>query len=143
MPIDHRRCVRSYLECGELRFIFNALKYCTSIAVVALSSFSAHHLLWLVVAVVSTMYAFAWDVRMDWGLRLRRTGLDPIIVPSGAARRYSTRFYACAACANAVARLGWAIYISPQQQIVQQHMTLLLGCVELLRRAQAQPSLPH
>jgi hypothetical protein len=32
-------------------------------------------------------------------------------------------------------RLGWAIYISPAQAYVQQHIILLLGCVELLRRA--------
>ena len=28
------------------------------------------------------------------------------------------------------------VYISPGQQVVQQHWILLLGCVELLRRAQ-------
>ena len=28
------------------------------------------------------------------------------------------------------------VYISPGQQVVQQHWILLLGCIELLRRAQ-------
>jgi len=28
------------------------------------------------------------------------------------------------------------VYISPGQKVVQQHVILLLGCVELLRRAQ-------
>jgi hypothetical protein len=32
-------------------------------------------------------------------------------------------------------RLGWAILISPAQSYVQQHIILLLGCVELLRRS--------
>ena len=35
-----------------------------------------------------------------------------------------------------MARLTWALYISPGQQVVAQHMILLMGCVELLRRAQ-------
>ena len=37
---------------------------------------------------------------------------------------------------NGLARLTWALYISPGQQVVQQHIILLLGCLELLRRAQ-------
>jgi hypothetical protein len=32
--------------------------------------------------------------------------------------------------------MSWAIYISPGQKVVQQHVILVLGCVELLRRAQ-------
>lgn len=31
-------------------------------------------------------------------------------------------------------RLGWALYISPAQVYVQQHIILVLGCIELLRR---------
>lgn len=32
-------------------------------------------------------------------------------------------------------RLGWAILISPEQTYVQQHIILLLGCIEILRRS--------
>tara|TARA_B110001452_G_scaffold261377_1_gene260109 strand:+ start:1803 stop:2054 length:252 start_codon:yes stop_codon:yes gene_type:complete len=35
-----------------------------------------------------------------------------------------------------VARLTWALYISPGQQVVEQHVILVMGCIELLRRAQ-------
>ena len=31
-------------------------------------------------------------------------------------------------------RLGWAVYVSPDQQIVQQHVVLLLGVAEVVRR---------
>jgi hypothetical protein len=34
-----------------------------------------------------------------------------------------------------VMRLGWAILISPTQTYLQQHLVLLLGCVELVRRS--------
>ena len=32
-------------------------------------------------------------------------------------------------------RLGWAILISPEQTYVQQHIILLLGCIEIMRRS--------
>ena len=51
-------------------------------------------------------------------------------------RRYPSHVYNIAAATNALARLGWAVYISPGQQVLQQHSILLLGCIELLRRAQ-------
>jgi hypothetical protein len=49
---------------------------------------------------------------------------------------YPSAFYYFAFLTNAAARLSWAIYISPGQTVVQQHVILVLGCVELLRRAQ-------
>jgi len=51
-------------------------------------------------------------------------------------RHYPLWAFSMAAVTNTIARLGWAVYISPGQQVVQQHVILLLGCVELLRRAQ-------
>lgn len=152
-------------------------------------------------SVVSTLYALAWDLKMDWGLPLctmgglqacmfgsslqtgpsspeRKNGpsvsrsssassvgsvggpagsswlsaresgrlggvtspdrrAPPLGVPDAAgARRYPGYVYNLAAGTNALARLGWAVYISPGQQVVQQHTILLLGCVELMRRAQ-------
>ena len=36
--------------------------------------------------------------------------------------------------ANLVLRLGWAVYVSPDQKIVQQHVVLLLGVAEVVRR---------
>ena len=72
---------------------------------------------------------------MDWGLR-------PWAVPGcwpHRARRdfvYPAWAYYAAGTTNGLARLTWALYISPGQQVVQQHVILLLGCLELLRRAQ-------
>ena len=51
-------------------------------------------------------------------------------------RVFPDSIYFSAIFLNFLARLGWAIYISPGQQIVAQNTTLVLGAVELYRRAQ-------
>ena len=51
-------------------------------------------------------------------------------------RVFPDSVYLCAIGLNCVARLGWAIYISEGQQIVAQNTILVLGAVELYRRAQ-------
>jgi hypothetical protein len=50
-------------------------------------------------------------------------------------RVFEPKWYVTAIVVDLVARLGWAVYISPSQTVVQQHVSLLLGTVELLRRA--------
>eukprot|EP00928_Gymnodinium_smaydae_P098490 TRINITY_DN9171_c0_g2_i3.p1 TRINITY_DN9171_c0_g2~~TRINITY_DN9171_c0_g2_i3.p1 ORF type:complete len:483 (+),score=44.17 TRINITY_DN9171_c0_g2_i3:94-1449(+) len=140
------QCIRAFLDTRALPNVFNCLKYCMSIAVVTLS-FVLHswHIAWVIVSVLSTLYAFCWDMLMDWGLGpgfLRRAlhgeelggSAKGILRPT---RLYpSTKFYYFALCSNALARFGWALYISPGQEIVSRHFVLLLGCVELLRRVQ-------
>lgn len=129
------QCLRAYTTDKEARHLLNALKYCTSISVVVLSFLSgrtpALKPCWYLMSVASTLFAYIWDLKMDWG--------HPALVPPEAGappRRYPAWSYNVAACTNGLARLGWAVYISPDQRVVQQHMILLLGCVELMRRAQ-------
>ncbi|CAE7682352.1 PHO1-H4, partial [Symbiodinium microadriaticum] len=83
-----------------------------------------------VVSAVTTAYCFYWDVVMDWGLGNRD-------VPYFLLRRelyFQPMTYYTAIVLDLVMRLGWAILISPSQTYLQQHLVLLLGCVELLRR---------
>jgi len=89
---------------------------------------------WAIVSAVSSVYAYIWDIVMDWGLR-------PWALPGhlSKAKRpflYPSWCYYAAGCTNGVARLTWALYISPGQQVVEQHVILVMGCIELLRRAQ-------
>ena len=44
--------------------------------------------------------------------------------------------YYGAIATNTLCRLGWAILISKDDKVVAQHLTLVLGAVELYRRAQ-------
>mmetsp|Transcript_24782 Transcript_24782/g.51851 ORF Transcript_24782/g.51851 Transcript_24782/m.51851 type:complete len:228 (+) Transcript_24782:169-852(+) len=128
------QCCRQYRDTRLRKHAFNALKYCTSIAVVALSlvSSSEHNkwaYAWTCVSVLSSLYTFWWDIHMDWGLRICRTARTRTFV-------YPHWFYIVAVFLNGCARLTWAVYISPGQTVVRQHVVLVLGCVELLRRAQ-------
>ena len=98
------------------------------------------------------MFAFVWDVFIDWGLgpqplrRALRRLLTPDAPPSHhnfehaswwlrPVRVFPTSWYVAGIVIDLVARLGWAVYISPGQTVVAQHVTLLLGSVELTRRA--------
>ena len=130
----------------------NALKYTTSLLVIALSMSGGRSDAWLVASICSTLLAFSWDVFIDWGLgpqplrRALRRLLTPD-APSGSAydeaasywlrpvRVFSEGVYVGGIMCDLIARLGWAVYISPGQEVVAQNMTLLLGTVELLRRA--------
>lgn len=134
------QCCRAYHDSREGRHLANALKHCSSILVVVLSltlatKGGAWAVGWAVASVASSVYAYLWDLVMDWGLR-------PWAIPGcwpHAARRefiYPGWAYYAAATTNGLARLTWAVYISPGQKVVQQHVILLLGCIELLRRAQ-------
>ena len=50
-------------------------------------------------------------------------------------RALPDEWYAFGIIFDLVARLSWAVYISPGQTVVEANVTLLLGTIELLRRA--------
>lgn len=129
----------------------NALKYATSITVIILSLVNGRSGGWVAASVASTLFAFAWDVLVDWGLGpqpVRRAVRALIGEPlyageecEGAAywlrpiRGLPTHWYAAGMLADLTCRLSWAVYISPGQRVVAANATLLLGAIELGRRA--------
>ena len=147
---------RGAARAGRRQPAANALKYCTSLLVQFISLFggrnntTTYHV-WLTASIVSTLFAFSWDVLIDWGLGPQplRRAVRRILTPSapkggeytGASywlrvvRVFPDSWYVAGILADFVARLGWAVYISPGQQVVANHTTLLLGTVELIRRA--------
>lgn len=133
------QCARQFVETGLAQHALNGIKYCCSMSVVILSlvsNLSAHlHNAWLVMGVTSTLFAGWWDLYFDWGHPLLR---PPVSGKSGAwsYRLYPRWAFYLAAITNSFARLGWAVLISPRQSLVEQHVILMLGCVELTRRAQ-------
>lgn len=139
------QCVRGFASSYSLKHVANGFKYCSSITVVALSFAAGQTTTWRVVSVFSSLFAYFWDLHMDWGLGagwLRRAlhgqalggaSQDFLLRPK---RSYPTNWYYFAMISNALARFGWAIYISPGQKVVKHHWVLILGCVELLRRTQ-------
>lgn len=110
----------------------NALKYFLAVSLVACAVAKQHASperagaltrLWLFLSLTCTAFNFCWDVFVDWGLPRRE-------------RHFAKWHYAVAVATNFFARLGWAIYVSPEQQIAAEHVVLLLGCVEIMRRFQ-------
>jgi hypothetical protein len=141
LPFEIRlmQCVRQLAVTGHRRHALNCLKYCCSMTVVGLSlplhQLAGLHSAWWAVSVFSTLFAGGWDLYADWGHPMVRPPLEPNTDP-WAGRRFPRWSYQLAACTNSLGRLGWAVYISPGQRVAEQHIILLLGCVELLRRAQ-------
>lgn len=137
------QCARSYCDSRAKKHIFNGLKYCSSIIVICLS-FTTYSKTWLAMAIFSTCYSYTWDILMDWGLgpdwlRAKLHGEEfgrPARWPfTRAVCLYPRWVYTTIALTNLLARCGWAIVISPGQKVLKNHIVLLLGCVELLRRA--------
>ena len=88
---------------------------------------------WLCASIVSTLFAFSWDVLVDWGLgpqpmrRAVRQCLTPGAPQGGEfadaswwlrpVRVFPTSWYIVGIIADLVLRLSWAVYISPGQQV--------------------------
>ena len=64
------QCCRAYFDTRQPRHGWNALKYCTSMAVIFLSLLSSSntqwYTAWAIVSAVSSVYAYIWDIVMDW-----------------------------------------------------------------------------
>lgn len=66
------QCIRViYDSKAVFPSIINAGKYCFAILVAIISFFSVdtffYNMIWLVVALISTIYSYAWDLKMDFG----------------------------------------------------------------------------
>ncbi|KAM7491721.1 hypothetical protein LguiA_034642 [Lonicera macranthoides] len=72
------QCLRQYKDTGEKTTLLNALKYSTAVPVIFLSALKYHVFpdkwtniyrpLWLLSAVLNSLYSFYWDVTRDWDL---------------------------------------------------------------------------
>ncbi|CAN4093824.1 unnamed protein product [Withania somnifera] len=72
------QCLRQYKDTREKTTLLNALKYSTAVPVIFLSAlkyhvfpdnwFNIYRPLWLLSAVVNSLYSFYWDLTRDWDL---------------------------------------------------------------------------
>ncbi|KAK4342014.1 hypothetical protein RND71_037830 [Anisodus tanguticus] len=72
------QCLRQYKDTRDRTTLFNALKYSTAVPVIFLSALKYHVFpdnwvnlyrpLWLLSAVVNSLYSFYWDLTRDWDL---------------------------------------------------------------------------
>ena len=92
---------------------------------------------WIALAVVSTVYSYAWDLKMDWGLlqpsKKSRYLREKLIYPR-------TWVYYFAIVVNLFLRFAWILTISPAlvANIVKMRaelLTFIVGSLEMFRRA--------
>jgi len=137
------QCLRRYYDTGMKHQLLNALKYLISLSVVLFSTLNGNlqgehgwdplRLAWLGSFIIATLYAYCWDVKMDWGLiqpdskypLLRNNTMLPI------------PFYYYAIVSNFFLRFFWAITISPLPPAIGINpnlLTLIAAVLEVFRR---------
>lgn len=90
--------------------------------------------LWIISSIVSSCYAYTWDIKMDWGL------LDPSAVDNKFLRDEivysSTFFYYFAIIEDLLLRFAWAIsfYLTDNGYVSADLMTSMLAPLEVFRR---------
>lgn len=120
-------------------FFFNTLKYAVSLVTAILAfqyKLEGTKILaaWLVFAAISTIYSYAWDLKMDWAL-LQKNDRNPYL------RKYLTfeprRNYYIIMAANLIMRLSWTMTLSPNIANFFGNaniFTLITGMIEIFRR---------
>ncbi|KAJ8959287.1 hypothetical protein NQ318_021972 [Aromia moschata] len=141
------QCLRRYRDTKEaFPHIVNAVKYATSFFVVAFSALNkiydtgsdsgenAFFYLWITASLISSCYAYTWDIKLDWGLFDAKAGdnkfLREEIVYS------STWFYYFAIVEDFILRFGWAFLISMTEMgyALENSMVTFLAPLEVFRR---------
>ncbi|XP_072379362.1 solute carrier family 53 member 1-like [Diabrotica undecimpunctata] len=141
------QCLRRYRDTKEaFPHIANAVKYATSFFVVIFSTLNKifddkfesgenpFFYLWIGSSLISSCYAYTWDIKLDWGLFDAKAGdnkfLREEIVYS------STWFYYFAIIEDFILRFGWAFLISMTEMgfAVEHSMVTILAPLEVFRR---------
>eukprot|EP01134_Creolimax_fragrantissima_P001469 CFRG1469T1 len=126
----------------------NALKYMIALVLVILSSlhenwtksasyWSPERVAWFVAMIVSTLYAYTWDICMDWGLVKWRKGRPTFRLNWTYGPEWMT---IVPAILNLVGRFVWALSLNstfnPFDTLSPQFVTLILSLIEIVRRSQ-------
>ncbi|KAJ8922421.1 hypothetical protein NQ315_004367 [Exocentrus adspersus] len=141
------QCMRRYRDTKEaFPHVVNACKYATSFFVVMFSTLNKVYdtgsesdenpffYLWICASLLSSCYAYTWDIKLDWGLFDPKAGdnkfLREEIVYS------STWFYYFAIVEDFILRFGWAFLISMTEMgyALENSMVTVLAPLEVFRR---------
>nr|CAD7432787.1 unnamed protein product [Timema monikensis] len=113
------QCLRRYRDTKEAHpHLANACKYATTFFVILFSTlhtlqarkyeFSSEDpylYLWMVFSLISSCYAYAWDVLMDWGLFDKKAGDNKYL-------REEIGYYYFAIVEDFILRFGWVLSMS-------------------------------
>ncbi|XP_050300650.1 xenotropic and polytropic retrovirus receptor 1 [Anthonomus grandis grandis] len=146
--IRFAQCLRRYYDTREaFPHLVNAGKYSTTFFVVIFATLKGYYssdydsvldnpyyIMWIIAQVVSSTYAYIWDIKMDWGLMDKNAGenkfLREEIVYS------STFFYYFAIVEDFVLRFTWCItiYLTEYKYVTSDMMTSITSPLEVFRR---------
>lgn len=145
--IRFAQCLRRYYDTREaFPHLVNAGKYASTFFVVLFAilkslykddyekSDNPFFFLWILAQLVSSTYAYTWDIKMDWGLMDKNSGenkfLREEIVYS------STFFYYFAIIEDFVLRFIWtfSVYLTESGYVSGDLMTSILSPLEVFRR---------
>lgn len=90
--------------------------------------------MWMISSIVSSLYSYTWDIKMDWGLFDKNAGenkfLREEIVYS------STYFYYFAIVEDLLLRFSWALalYLTQMKLVSGEVMTSITAVLEVFRR---------
>jgi len=140
------QCLRRYRDTKEtFPHLVNAMKYTTTFFVVIFSTlyiafpdvnngYNPYFYLWIVFSVISSVYAYAWDIKMDWGLFDTSAGENKFLREEIV---YSNVFYYYfGIIEDLVLRFGWAFSLSLTETgyIHADLMLTILAPLEVFRR---------
>ncbi|XP_076225453.1 solute carrier family 53 member 1 isoform X2 [Nomia melanderi] len=135
------QCLRRYRDTKEaFPHLVNAAKYATSFFVVVFSylhltnSKNPYFYLWITASIMSSCFAYTWDVKLDWGLFDSNAGenkfLREEIVYS------SPYYYYFAIIEDFILRFGWAFSLSLTEMgyVHADLMVSIVAPLEVFRR---------
>lgn len=141
------QCIRRYRDTREaFPHLANALKYSTSFFVVIFSSLSfvtgsnlantnnPYFYLWIVASIISSIFAYTWDVKMDWGLLDLRSKDNKLLREETV---YSSNwFYYFGMVEDLILRFGWTLSMSLVKAgyVEGELMMTILSPFEVIRR---------
>ncbi|XP_062009504.1 uncharacterized protein LOC133726059 isoform X2 [Rosa rugosa] len=140
------QCLRQYKDTGERSSLLNALKYSTAVPVIFLSALKYHIFpekwtnfyrpLWLLSAILNSLYSFYWDVTRDWDLsgftRIFKSNKSHILSNLMHGRKW---VYFWVITSNLILRCTWTYKLSAHLR--HNYLTVFaITALEIFRRFQ-------
>lgn len=149
------QCLRRYRDTREaFPHLVNAGKYSTTFFVAIFSSlnvyfamrsddeddddhFNVFFYLWMIAAVVSSLYAYTWDIKMDWGLLDKNAGENTLLREEMVYG--SKNYYYFAIVEDFILRFGWSVSVALTQTghilgDMVEWLPTILAILEVTRR---------
>uniref|UniRef100_A0A1B6J659 SPX domain-containing protein n=1 Tax=Homalodisca liturata TaxID=320908 RepID=A0A1B6J659_9HEMI len=142
------QCLRRYRDTKEaFPHLANAAKYSTTFFVLIFSSLhftyksdyknsseNPFFYLWILASIVSSVYSYTWDIKMDWGLLDKRAGENTFLREEIVYT--STSFYYFAIVEDLVLRFSWIIsFALVQAELCSNDLvTSVTAILEVFRR---------